>query len=298
MTNEDSVFREVEQAMAEDRQSELFRKNGPLLIGFGAAIVLSVAGWQIWQAQKNARAAETAADFALAVETLSTQPEDGRAALEQIGREGPAGYAALARMRLAGSLASSGEREAALRVFREVYGDSRAPRRLRELARLRAASLSLEDGRSEALGDLGGLADSDSIFRHYALELSALAALDAKDYATAQGMFERAAADPDAPEPVRLRAEEFGALAAAGAAGVNLSGQATVDDLLDALDTGAGDSHEGHEHDEVVGDQLGEEDGLANSSPETQDEAGDEDETPEAAPDGADVEQDQLSNEN
>jgi hypothetical protein len=51
-----------------------------------------------------------------------------------------------------------------------------------------------------------------------------------------------------APAPVRQRAEEFAALAAAAKAGVNITGEARVDDLMKALESEGGESHEGHDH--------------------------------------------------
>lgn len=252
MTNDDTVIREVDEAMAEDSQRAFIEKNGSLLIIAGAAIVLSVAGWQFWNAQKTARAEQAAVEFSTAVATLASAPEDGRAALEGLAESAPEGYALLAEMRRAASLANV-DREAALAAYRKIYNDGAGPKRLRELARLRAASLAFEDGRDAVLADLGDLPNSKSIFGYYAGELAALAALKAKDYQTAESMFLMYAADPQAPPPMRQRAEEFAALAAAGRAGVNLTGEARVDDLLKALgepktgDAGAPDKAAGGE---------------------------------------------------
>lgn len=235
MTNNDeTAFREVDEAMAEDRQRAFIEKNGSLLIVVGASIVLSVAGWQFWNGHTNAKAEEAAIEFSTAVATLSSAPEDGRMALEGLADSAPEGYALLAEMRRAASLANV-DREAALVAYRKIYNDGAGAKRLRELARLRAASLAFEDGRDAVLADLGDLPESKSVFGYYAGELAALAALQAKDYQTAESMFLAFAADPLAPAPMRQRAEEFAALAAAGRVGVNLTGEARVDDLLRAL---------------------------------------------------------------
>lgn len=234
MADDETVLREVDEAMAEDRQRAFFEKNGPLVISGAAAIVLAVAGWQVWTQQKTAKAEEAAMEFSTAIKTLAEAPDDGRVALEGIAESAPDGYALLAEMQRAASLARS-DREGALEIYRKVYADGAAPKRLRELARLRAASLAFADGRDAVLADLGPLPESKSQFGYYASELAGLAALQAKDYQTAESMFSRAAVDPQAPGPVRQRAEEFAALAAAGKAGVNITGEARVDDLLNAL---------------------------------------------------------------
>lgn len=234
MTNDETVLREVDEAIAQDRQRQFLQNNASLLIGGGAAIVLAVAGWQFWSTQKVARAEQAALEFSTAVETLAGAPEDGRIALEALSEDAPEGYALLAEMRRAASLANS-DSETALALYRKIYNDSAAPRRIRDLARLRAATLAFGSGRDAVLADLGALTESKSVFGYYASELAALAALQAKDYQTAESMFLSLAANTEAPPPVRQRAEEFAALAAAGRAGVNLTGEARVDDLLQAL---------------------------------------------------------------
>lgn len=234
MTNDETAFREVDEAMAADRQNAFFRENGTAIIGGALAIVATVAGWQLWSAQKSSTAEKASMEFATATEMLAKSAEDGRVALEAIAENGPDGYAVLAELRTAASLAAT-DRSGALAIYRKVYASGSAPRRLRELARLRAAALAFPDGRDAVLADLGELPDGKSTFSYYASELAALAALQAKDYQGAESMFRRAAADSQTPGPVRQRAEEFAALAAAGKAGVNLTGEARVDDLLEAL---------------------------------------------------------------
>lgn len=272
LTNDDSVLREVDRAVAEDRQWANLRQNGPILVIGALAIVLVVGGWQVWSAQKSARAGEAAVEFAAASDALGANPEDGRAALESVAAEAPGGYAALAEMRLAGSLAAGGDRDAALAAYRKIYNDGASPKRLRELARLRAAQLSLTDNREAVLSDLGSLTESKTAFGPYARELAAIAAFQAKDYETASEMFTTAAADPETPAPIRQRAEELAALAASGKAGVNLTGEAKVDDLMKALEEPASVSHEGHDH--------GAAPDAAETPPATDDEA-------ETAPDAA-----------
>lgn len=236
MTNDEAVLREVDQAVAEEQQWEFFRRNGSALIGAAAAIVLGVAGWQAWKAHQSAQANATAIEFRAAIDTMENNPAEGRKAFEKISEHAPADYAALADLRIAASLAEAGDHAGALASYRKVYGKDGAPERLKEVARLRAAELSLADGRDAALSDLGGLTEKKGVFGYYARELAAIAALDAKDYEGAQEMFLKAAGDPNAPAPIRQRAEELAALAAAGKAGVNLTGKAQVGDLLKALD--------------------------------------------------------------
>lgn len=243
MTNDETILREVDQALAEDETSKSLRKNLPALAGAAIIVVLGVGGWQLWSSQREAAAAKASADYDAAMK--ETDPDKSAAALQSIADKGGA-YAALASMRLAAEHALHGEREEALALYRKVYGSGAGSKRLKDMARLRAAHLSLADGREEVLKDVGPLETDETAIGHYARETLALAALKAGDYQTAEEMFRRAASSPDAPEAIRLRAAEFAALAGAGKAGVEFPAIAEneetgVDRYLESLEEAGSD---------------------------------------------------------
>lgn len=233
MANDDSVLREVDQELAEERQWAAFRKHGPSVIAAAVIVVLGVAGWQLWNSMQTRSAEAQALAFRGALEVLEEDPTAGRAALEGVADE-KGGYGALAALQRAGSYASGGERLKALEIYRSIASGD-APKRVRELAQLRAAYLALADGRDAVIADLGDLTEAEGPFGYYAKEVLALAALDAEDYETALSSFQLLAADLVAPRGVRDRASEFAALASAGKSGVNLTGEAQIQDLLDAV---------------------------------------------------------------
>lgn len=243
MTNDETILREVDQALAEDQTSKTLTRNLPMVIGAALLVVAGVGGWQFWSSQRTAAAAKASAAFDEALKISGT--EEGTKALEAIAAQNDA-YGALARMRLAGEYAAKNEREKALGLYREVYGDRAGSKRLKDMARIRASYLSMEDGRDAALKDLGDLETDKTALGFYARESIALAALKAGDYQGAEEMFRAAAAAPDAPEPIRLRAGEFAALAGAGKAGVALpsieeSAKSDVDRYLEGLEQAGSD---------------------------------------------------------
>lgn len=280
MANDESILREVDQELAEDDLQQKLRKFGPALIGAGAAIVLGVAGWQFWNAREEATAKAQALEFNDAVELLAEDQDGGRGALSAVGEAG-GGYGVLARLQEAASYARGGERLRAVETYRLVYNDRSAQARVRDYARLRAAYLSLTDGRDAVLSDLGDLTESGGAFSTYAKEVSALAALGEGDYETAQSMFRELTLDLTAPAPLRTRAEDFAALAATGKAGVNISGEARVDDLIRAIGDGEIEAAE-----DIV-DTTVEEDGASAEVPVTEEDAAENapSDNVEAAPD-------------
>lgn len=219
MTTDDPLLREVDQALAEDKTATEFKKNLPLIIGAAVIAIGGVGGYQFWQSSRAA-AAEKAS---IAYEDAAKAGEGAEAEkqLEALSA-GDGGYAVVAKMRLAGEHASHGETGKALSLFREVYASSDASKRVKDLARIRAAYLGAGEGRDAVIKDVGPLEADTTALGHYAREILALAALKAGDYQTAETMFLKAAASLEAPEPVRARAKEFAALAAAGKSGAAL----------------------------------------------------------------------------
>lgn len=219
MTNDETILREVDQALAEEQTSQTFTKNLPAVIGAALIVIVGVGGWQVWSNQRAAASAKASAAFDEALKKSGT--DEGTKALETIAGEGGA-YAALAKMRLAAEHASKNERDKALELYRAVYAGGAGSKRLKDMARIRASYLSLADGREAALKDLGDLETDKSALGFYAREVIALAALKAGDYQRAEEMFRAAASAPEAPEAIRLRAGEFAALAGAGKADIEL----------------------------------------------------------------------------
>jgi hypothetical protein len=236
--NDDAVLREVDQALAEERQFEGLRRQMPVFIGAAALIVAGVAGWQAWRSNLEKKATENAVAYREAA--VAPLADDSRETFKALADDGAPGYVALARLRIAGNHVAAGERAEALSLYRSIYSDSGATRRLKDLARIRAAYLSIDDGRDAAMKDLGALVSDGSALGAYAKEISGVAAIKAGDFQTAEQIFRDLAASTTAPEPVRERAGEFAALAGAGKSGAPLDALAAAakppaDSIVDAL---------------------------------------------------------------
>jgi hypothetical protein len=245
VTNDETILREVDQALAEDQTSTVFRRNLPLIIGAAVAVVAGVAGWQFYSAKQAAAAQEASKAYEEAIKAVQSGGEAGRAPLEKLAA-GKGGYAVMAKMRLAGAFAADGDRAKALELYRAVYASSHSSKRIKDLARLRAAYLSISDGRDAVIADVGPLETDMSVLGHYAREILGVAALGAGDYQSAETLFLKSAASLDAPEPLKVRAKEYAALAAAGKAGVKFpvfadSGKSQVEEMMEQLEAAEAD---------------------------------------------------------
>lgn len=218
MANDDTILREVDQALADDKQADELQKNLPGLLIGAALVVVAVGGWEFYKSQRNAAAEKASVEY----EAIASAggPAAQTEAIEKLA-EGKTGYAVLAKLRLAASELQKGEQEKALGFYREVYSGS-APKRVKNMARLRAGLIALDQSREAVIKDVGPLEEDKTPLGYYAREILGLAAIKAGDYQGAEDMFLKAASSPDAPEAVQARAREFAALAAEAKSGISI----------------------------------------------------------------------------
>ena len=245
-TNEDVLIREVDEEVAQDRQLAALRRYGPYIAAAAAALLAVVAFWQVRQARLAEARAEASAAYEFALgEDVAAQ------ALFDYAQTVPAeGYRALALMRGASTAARAGERVRAIEAYGQVYADEDLPLALRDLARVRAGYLALEDGGVAADGIVASV--TTEAFTPFAQEILGLSALARGEHAVAVAAFERALGERDRAEGgVANRASNYLALARAAQAGVPLEAVEDADDFLDAfgqalregtLDAGADDA--------------------------------------------------------
>ena len=261
MANDETVFREVDQELSDERQLNFIRQNGPFMLGASVLIVLFVAGLQIYNGQKSSAANTASIEFNTAATTFEDDRAAGINAYESITNTQTGGYQVLADLRLAGAFAADGDRAKALEHYRKVYNTGSIPKSLKNFARVRAAYLSLDEGRDAVLADLGELVEADTALGIYAREAAGIAALNDGDFETAKSTFEQLSINFSAPIAIRQRAEELAALSSAAKAGVDISTDIGIDDLskvlgdLNAEATGdAAGSADEHEGEHVDGD--------------------------------------------
>ena len=226
MSSQEDVFiREVDEDLQQDNQLAFLRRYGPLLAAAGVLLLLIVGGAEVLEARGEAARAEASEAYA---ETLERGAEPD--ALLSFAETAGGGYAALARMRAAGLFARAGSQQEALAAYALVYGDDDLPAALRDLARVRAGYLALEEGGAAADGIVVSVGSEPLL--PFAREVSGLAAMARGDHRTAAATFRAIEATETAPADLRGRAGALAALAEAGEAGVPLTPTSDPDDFL------------------------------------------------------------------
>jgi len=202
---QEALFREVEEDLRADQMRKLWQRYGGYVIGTAVLIVAVVAGFQGWTAWQASVRADEAQRYFTAVQ--AGVPVDD--ALLALAREGQTGYAALAALQRANSLAEAGKTAEAIAAYDAVSSDGRLPGAIREAAAMVAALYAMDvESETSLRGRLTPLTEDGGAWRFMALELLALLDLRSGNTDAARQAFTELSQAREAPAGVRARASE------------------------------------------------------------------------------------------
>lgn len=203
------VFDEVEEELRKERYQALLRQWGPWVGGAAAAIVVAVAGYQVWEWRSGATAAAASEQYMDAASALEEGDlESAEAGFAALAQSGPRGYAALALLRQGEIALEQGRADEAGQLFEQAA--ERAPEATtRQLAQYKAAlarfnTLSYDDLTIR----LNPLTEGAAPFGALARELMAAAAMRDERWEDARSAYELLTVSIDAPPGVSRRASE------------------------------------------------------------------------------------------
>jgi len=193
----DSVFREVDEELRNERMQRLWRRFGPYVIGVAVVIILAVAGNEAWKYYQKSSAARGADQFVAALDTIAAGDiAGGQTQLDAIAASGPGQYPVLAQFRSAALLASEGKSAEAVAAY-DALMTSQKDQSLRELAAVFAAYQLVDAGDPLAVTQrVGDLQVEGHPLRNAAREAIGLTHYKAGNYVDARVLFDAIAADP------------------------------------------------------------------------------------------------------
>jgi hypothetical protein len=205
----DMLAQEIDEELRRERLLKLWDQYGTYVLAGALAVVVGVGGWKFYENQQAAASEAASTRFIIALNAFAVKrPSDGQKALEELAASAPAGYAGLARLRLAAHEASEGNTAEAAKAYEEVARDSLVDPLLADFARLQGAMLKMDDGLfADVKNRLTPLAAERNPWRHSARELLGLAAYQAGRSAEARNYFQRLVADKSAPPGIAERAK-------------------------------------------------------------------------------------------
>ena len=208
MTNSNDLFvREVDDELRQDKLKSVWRRFGTILIFAAVAVILAVAAWTGYSSWSEGRANASGDRFLAALDSARAgNANEALKGLTALEADGTGAYPLLARFRAA-TLTAAKDPKAAIAAFDDVAGDNAVAQPLRDIAKLRAAYLLVDDGTYAEVAERAEALSADgNPMRYSALEAMGLAAYKAGDNANAQKLFETITADSAAPDGVASRA--------------------------------------------------------------------------------------------
>jgi len=213
MSDEDNIFREVDEEMRREQLAALWDKYGIFVIVGAALIVLVVGGYSVNNWWQKEQAAENGQTYYQALQLLN-QNKDAEAlsAFGEIANSAGGGYETLSRLQMAALHAEQGRTSEAVAMYDRI-AESGADQILRDYAALQGAALRIDEAdQAEIEKRLDGLNTDTNPWRYSATELLALAAFRSGNTSESETLYNQILSDPSAPAQIRQRAEAMLAL--------------------------------------------------------------------------------------
>ena len=210
------IFREVEEDVRRERFEKLWKQYGDYFIALVAAVVIAVAGFELWQRYESQERLKASAVFKAALQLA--QSGNSAAAAQNfatLAKNAPGGYAGVARLAQADALLSAGDRSEAVAIYESIAAKDDSL--LGAIARIRAGWALVETvPKSDLETLLAPLTDPTSPWKYMAREILAYSDYHAGRFKQAQSEFQTLSAESDAPGAMRSRSLAMAALLKTG----------------------------------------------------------------------------------
>jgi hypothetical protein len=202
------IFHEVDEDVRRDKAAELWRRYQTPILILAVLIVAATGAWSYYQTNRQKAAEAANARFEAAVALANDgKAQEAAAAFDALAKDGPKGYATLARIRAA---ELREDKTRALDELNAIAEDKNVDKLNQEVALLRAALIILESGdREKMVRALGPMMTPAGAFRFSAQEWNGLDALANDDFDEAERVFNILLSDRDAPQSMRQRASAY-----------------------------------------------------------------------------------------
>ncbi len=209
--NSDEFFREVDEAVRQDRWTAIWKQYGAYIMGAGIAVAVGATasvGWQTYQ--KNTRDAQSRSLAAATALMAQDRPADAASAFRALANDAGGGVGVVATFRAADAEKQAGNPDAKVDALASLASDGNVEALYRDLAKLLTLQEELDEGDADSLiAELNQAAAADSPWRASLLELRALAEIKAGQTNEARATLQDLLDAPDTPASLTRRAGEL-----------------------------------------------------------------------------------------
>ena len=207
----EGLMTEIESDLREEELKKIWKNYGGVIIAFVFAVVLGVAGVQLYRQYETKQREAAGRNYESAIKAQEDGKTDEALALfAALAKDGPKGYATMARLSQAAIQIQKNDIDGALANYKLLAEDTKADPVFRDLATLLGVLHSLDRVDAKTLeAQLTPIASPNNAFNLTALELTALLAAKQGDTARAIKTLGQISSDPATPASMRQRAEDL-----------------------------------------------------------------------------------------
>lgn len=207
--SDDSIFREVDEAVRHDQLKALWDRYGLIAVAGAVLIVAGVGGYKFWIYWQAEQAAKAGGRFVGGITLLEDKKTfEATEVFKSLSEDAPSGYRILARFQLAAVYAKDGKTAQALKIYEDLASDSSVNDVQQGFADIQAATLRVDEAPFDEMRKrLDALAVTNNPWRHSARELLGLSAYRTGDVSAAERYFNVMLSDQLTPVNMRRRAE-------------------------------------------------------------------------------------------
>ena len=110
------IFREVEEDVRRERLEKFWKAYGDYVIALAALIIVGIAGFELWQRYQASQRDKASVAFSAAQRIAD--PKAAALAFSDLAKSAPKGYALLSKLEQANSMLASGQRDAAVALYK------------------------------------------------------------------------------------------------------------------------------------------------------------------------------------
>ena len=207
------IFREIDEELRQERFERLWQRYGKVVIGAAVAIVVAVGGFKAFQHYQIKQRETHSAQYASASKFLAEGKSiEAEALFGNLSEDAGTGYAVLSLFQQAAINAEAGDVLGAIKLYDQIFMENGVDKSLQQAAVIFSVSRQLDIGEIDYIkleNRLKPLIGEKGPWRHSALELSGLLALQASDSLNARKRFMAISDDLEASSNMRTRASQI-----------------------------------------------------------------------------------------
>jgi hypothetical protein len=204
----DMLAREIDEELRREQLLKIWEKYGTYILLAALVVVIGVGGYKYNEYRRTQESEATGDRFVFAIRDAAVKKTaEAQKAFEGMVSTGPAGYATLARLRLANAERAAGNTAKAAAAYDAIAKDANVDPLLADFAKLQGAMLRLDTASfTDIKNRLNPLTSEKNAWRYSARELVGLAAFKAGRLGEARTTFQRLLTDRTTPPGVTERA--------------------------------------------------------------------------------------------